>query len=286
MSSFDTIFGGIAKIAEQNAMKEIDGMYIGKDGLYHCKVCNYPKQCKVTVCGREETVFCTCKCDWDEQKAYEERRKENRREVDIERLKREGFENISSEKMWFSKDDGGNQSVMKMAKNYCKRFKDYQASGTGLIIYGDVGTGKTFTAGCIANELISQGISVHMTNFATILGKVQENFDGRQKYIDELKKFKLLIIDDLGAERSTDYTNEIIFSVVDARYRLALPIIVTTNLLYRDMMNPPNIAKKRIFSRLTERCIMVEMVSANRRKQPTMLPDDDLIFDETGGVPF
>lgn len=286
MSSFDTIFGGIAKIAEQNAMKEIDGMYIGKDGLYHCKVCNYPKQCKVTVCGREETVFCTCKCDWDEQKAYEERRKENRREVDIERLRRQGFENISSEKMWFSKDDGGNQSVMKMAKNYCKRFKDYQASGTGLIIYGDVGTGKTFTAGCIANELISQGISVHMTNFATILGKVQENFDGRQKYIDELKKFKLLIIDDLGAERSTDYTNEIIFSVVDARYRLALPIIVTTNLLYRDMMNPPNIAKKRIFSRLTERCIMVEMVSANRRKQPTMLPDDDLIFDETGGVPF
>lgn len=286
MSSFDTIFGGIAKIAEQNAMKEIDGMYIGKDGLYHCKVCNYPKQCKVTVCGREEIVFCTCKCDWDEQKAYEERRKENRREVDIERLKREGFENISSEKMWFSKDDGGNQSVMKMAKNYCKRFKDYQASGTGLIIYGDVGTGKTFTAGCIANELISQGISVHMTNFATILGKVQENFDGRQKYIDELKKFKLLIIDDLGAERSTDYTNEIIFSVVDARYRLALPIIVTTNLLYRDMMNPSNIAKKRIFSRLTERCIMVEMVSANRRKQPTILPDDDLIFDETGGVPF
>ena len=75
----------------------------------------------------------------------------------------------------------------------------------GLLLWGRVGTGKSYFAGCIANALMEQEVPVCMTNFAAILNDLAASFAGRNEYISRLCSFPLLIIDDFGMERGTEY---------------------------------------------------------------------------------
>ena len=72
-------------------------------------------------------------------------------------------------------------------------------NGSGLLIWGDVGTGKSFFAGCIANALLEKGVPVLMTNFSRILNTLTGmHFEDRNQFINNLNRYSLLIIDDLG----------------------------------------------------------------------------------------
>ena len=77
-----------------------------------------------------------------------------------------------------------------------------------------------------------------MTNFALILNDFAASFEGRNEYISRLCHYPLLIIDDFGMERGTEYGLEQVFNVIDSRYRSGKPLIVTTNLTLDDLRNP------------------------------------------------
>jgi DNA replication protein DnaC len=151
-------------------------------------------------------------------------------------------------------------------KNFVEHFPTFREEGKGLLLFGTVGTGKTFLAACAANELISRGIPCLVTNFARIANEVQGNFE-KQQYYDNLNSFPLLVIDDLSAERKTEYMQEIVFNVIDARYRANLPLIVTTNLTREELLNPADLTYQRIFSRLFEMCTPIEVSGKDRRQQ-------------------
>ena len=146
-----------------------------------------------------------------------------------------------------------------------QNFAQFREQGKGLLLFGSVGTGKTFHAACIANALIDTGVPCLVTNFARIANTVQGLFEGRQEYYDSLNKFPLLVLDDLSAERKTEYMQEIVFNVIDARYRAKLPLIVTTNLTREELMHPADITYQRIFSRLFEMCTPIEIAGTDRR---------------------
>ncbi len=80
-----------------------------------------------------------------------------------------------------------------------------KAKISAILLWGRVGTGKSYFAGCIANALMEQEIPVCMTNFAAILNDLAASFEGRNEYISRLCSFPLLIIDDFGMERGTEY---------------------------------------------------------------------------------
>ena len=99
--------------------------------------------------------------------------------------------------------DGDNQKIYNLAGNYVKRFDEMYEKRQGLLFWGTVGTGKSYTAACIANELLDQMIPVVMTSFVKILQNIQKQDEA--EYIAMLNSAKLLILDDLGTERNTDY---------------------------------------------------------------------------------
>lgn len=68
-------------------------------------------------------------------------------------------------------------------------------------------------------------------------------------------RYELLILDDLGTERSSEYALGIVFSVIDRRYRSGRPLIVTTNLPIKQLKEETNIEKKRIYDRILEMCV-------------------------------
>lgn len=241
--------------------------YLGEDGLLRCEKCDGLRETMVTFLGKEKKVRCICKCQKEALDAEEEARKNEEKLRRIERLRKTGFQDGQLTNWTFYNDDGSHPEVMKAARNYVDHFKEFRKNGKGLLLYGNVGTGKTYVAASIANALVDKGIPVLMTNFARIANKLQESFEGRQAYLDNLDRFDLLVIDDLATERRTEYMAEIVFNVVDARYRSGLPMIITTNLGLEAIKTPPNMADNRIYDRILEKCFPIEVKGKSHRRK-------------------
>lgn len=259
----NAISGIAARAARQYARQE--GDYVGEDGLLYCGKCHTQKQVRQQFLGEMKVLHCACKCSMERSKrAAEEQRKRARMQY-LDGMRRAGFPDAEMRKWTFSHDDGGNSKIIEIARKYVDNFSVMRSQGTGLLLYGNVGCGKSFAAACIANALIDRGTPCMMTNFSRIINQLQESFDGRQKYIDNLSRFDLLVIDDMAVERNSEYVWENIMNIVDSRYRSGLPLIVTTNLTIGELADPSDIRRQRVYSRLKEMCVPIEVTGADRR---------------------
>lgn len=156
---------------------------------------------------------------------------------------------------------------MDYAREYVECWELMKAENHGLILWGSVGTGKSYFAGCIANALMEREISVCMTNFALILNDLAASFEGRNEYISRLFRYPLLIIDDFGMERGTEYGLEQFYNVIDSRYRSKKPLIVTTNLTLNELHHPQDTAHARIYDRLLEMRPPILFTGGNFRRK-------------------
>lgn len=251
-----------------------EGDYLNEDGLLMCGICHTPKQCRFTATwdGKEKKPYTPCVCERERRKAEEQARQAQDLRIEVNRLRKLGFPDSEMADWTFAHDDRTDPKTTSIAQKYVDNFPEMKKRGKGLLLYGPVGTGKTHAAACIANELINQGRPCLMTNFARITNTLQGMFDGKQRYLDDFNNLDLLVIDDLASERDTSYMNEMVFNIIDSRYRSGKPLIVTSNLTKADLMAPGSIDRQRIYSRLLEMCVPVEVKGADRRQKK--LSDD------------
>ena len=277
---FESLFNKIEEQA-QNSIKQQEGDYI-VDGLLFCHKCNTPKQCRIELLGKIRTPMCLCKCEVARRDAEEAERRRRERMFGIEKMRKMGFPESEMYKWTFADDDKQNPKTSSIALNYADNFDLMKEKNKGLLLYGTVGTGKSYHAACIVNALIDKGYPCLMTNFSRLVNTIQGMYDGKQDYIDGLNKFDLLVIDDLSAERDTEFMNEIVFNIIDSRYRAGLPLIVTTNLTADEIKNPADIRKQRTYSRLLEMTIPVEVSGVDRRR--SKLKNDFAEFSDILGL--
>lgn len=228
-----------------------------KGNMIYCRKCNEPRREWLSLIGGYVPVMCSC--------MIAEQKKQDRLAL-IEKYRKTCFPDRGLQKCRFDFDDQKSKKASDMCKSYVRRFSEFKKAGKGLILFGGVGTGKTFLASCIANELIDNGIPCLVTNFARIINTIQGMYEGKQKYLDSLNEFDLLVIDDLGIERNTEYVNELVYNIIDARYRSGKPMIITTNLKYSDLYHAEDTSKARIYSRIIEMCLPVLVSGEDRRK--------------------
>ena len=238
--------------------------YRGEDGLIYCGKCHTPVQCRITFEGRERIMPCICKCQKEERERQEQRMKEEEQLLYVRRLKAAGIQERHLQDWTFA--SATDTPSVQMAKRYTENWKKVKAENLGLLLWGDVGTGKSFLAACIANALLEKGVPVLMTNFSKILNQMGAMYsDERYRYIASFNRFSLLIIDDLGIERNTEYALEQVYAVIDERYKTGLPLIITTNLTISQLRNPEDVAHARIYSRILEMCTPVHVPGLDRR---------------------
>ena len=236
------------------------------DGLIYCAKCHTPRQHRIQLNDRVLLPTVRCRC---QQEAYEKEEAERKQQeflMQVSRLKTNGLQDKSLRDYTFANDKGYNPEIQK-AHDYVAHWEEMKAKSLGLLLWGDVGTGKSFFAGCIANALLEKGIPVLMTNFSRILNTLTGMYsDDRNQFIDSLNKYSLLIIDDLGIERGTEFSLEQVFNVIDSRYRSKKPMIVTTNLTLDELKHPVDLAHARIYDRILERCVPLKINNQNIRE--------------------
>ena len=230
--------------------------YTGEDGLLYCGKCHTPKEAYFAegkTCFGRDRHPAECDCQRAEREKREAAEKRRTHLEAVERLKQRGFTNPAMRE-WTFDNDNGKCPQMKHARSYVECWEQMKAENIGLLLWGKVGTGKSYFAGCIANALMEREIAVCMTNFALILNDLAASFKDRNEYISRLCSFPLLILDDFGMERGTEYGLEQVYNVIDSRYRSNKPLIVTTNLTLEELQHPEDTAHARIYDRLIEMC--------------------------------
>ena len=245
--------------------------YIGSDGLLYCGQCNTRKEREIIwFDGKPKKVPVMCKCRAEEERLKKEQMQKEEEMRSIQRAKVSSMMDDTFRTACFANYQigNGNERHLKVAKKYCIEFSKMYERNQGLLFWGTVGTGKSYTAACIANYLLEANTSVVMTSFVRILQEMQ-GFDREREetFTNKLNSVKLLIIDDLGAERSTDYALEKVYGIIDNRYRAKKPLILTTNLTLRQMQEATDIRYARIYDRIFEMCYPMEFSGVSWRKR-------------------
>lgn len=247
--------------------------FIGDDGLMHCGICGEPKEMRaaqVVINGSRtapKTFPVQCACERAESDRAIREHEERERRARIERNRVKCFPHLSMHDMDFAHDDSPEDKVSQMCRRYAGSFARFRDAGAGLIFHGPVGTGKTFYAAAIANQLVTDGYKVLFTSLSTLGGRMQADY-GRDKLdiLRDICKMDCVVLDDLGIERTTPTMSENVYQVINALYQSGTVMIFTTNADFKAMAQDREPDKLRIYSRIFECCKAVEVKGTDRRK--------------------
>lgn len=270
--------GGLMAQAQRAGQPE-NGDYYDSEGFLVCGKCHTRRQVEVNMPDLKAVPFdpkkkvrvkmpVSCRCRAERRYQEEQMLQQDKDMRAMEALKRqslmdERLRDVSFDSFRKTNDNAYN---LKLCLRYANHFDEMLAKNQGLLFYGGVGTGKTFAAACIANHLLNQRIPVIMTSFVKLLESMQGFSEDDSALIARLNRAELLIIDDLGAERSTDYALEKVYDIVDSRYRAKLPIILTTNLSMTELKESTDIRYTRIYDRIFEMCYPMQFKGQSWRK--------------------
>lgn len=149
------------------------------------------------------------------------------------------------------------RTVVGVVRDYVERLGEQLGEGRGLWLMGDVGTGKTSLAMLVSKSALEAGRTVAIYSLPRLLSRIRRTYDadaGEQSYLEffgRLTSVDLLHLDDLGAEKSSDWVLEQLYSIVNERYETERSMVVTTNL---DQAELEAQIGPRTVSRLVEIC--------------------------------
>ena len=276
-------------------MNQILKPSINKNDFIECEYCKnklYRKTIEWELYGTKKTItldYERCECNdaqiyWNEYDLKKLRMLEEEKKLEImqefskrvERIIKNSkmskrnlnykFDNFSS--------NTSNKKVLDNLKNYSEKLVN-GIEKKGLVLVGNNGVGKTHLACSIANKLIENGTPVIYGTLINLLAELRNSYD-TDNNISEIEIIKLyenvdiLIIDDLGKEKPSEWGLEKLFTIINSRYENNLPVIITTNynqnsLLERLSLNGEIETAKSIISRLYEMCYLVKIDDIDHR---------------------
>lgn len=275
-------------------MNQILKPSIDKDNFIECEYCKnklYRKTIEWELYGTKRTItldYERCNCNnaqayWNEYdlkklRMLEEKKLELMQEFSSKVEKIIKNSKMSKRNLNYKFDNfetnNSNKKVFDNLKNYSEKLVN-GIEKKGLILVGNNGVGKTHLACSIANKLIENGIPVIYGTLINLLAELRNSYD-TENNISEMEIIKLfenvdlLIIDDLGKEKPSEWGLEKLFTIINSRYENNLPVIITTNynqnsLLERLSLNGEIETSRSIISRLYEMCYLVKIDDIDHR---------------------
>lgn len=247
------------------------GDYDGPDLMRRCGRCHQPRQMRLEVpLIGTRVVYVMCECEKARREAEAARQAATERQMRVNELRANGILNRDHLGMTFAADDGSDPRMTTVATNYAANWREVRKlDAPGLLLTGGVGGGKTFWACCIANALIDRGYSAMVTTIPALVAAMSASGFERekQKVLANVAAVDLLVLDDIGFERTSPYAHEKMHEIIDARYLAKRPLIVTTNLSFTDLEKPELMEYKRVFDRIIGMTRPISVKADGRRKR-------------------
>jgi DNA replication protein DnaC len=172
------------------------------------------------------------------------------------------------------------KAAVEAVREYIQQLDDRLEAGRGLWLFGDTGTGKTTLAMLVAKAALEAGRTVAIYSVPKLLTRIRRIYDAEpgdmsySQFFERLTAVDLLVLDDLGAERHTDWVIEQLYSIVNERYEMERSIIASSNPPLTDAERKktegtaPSVEAQigpRTFSRLVEVCQEIALFGVDRR---------------------
>jgi DNA replication protein DnaC len=160
------------------------------------------------------------------------------------------------------------KAAVGAVSSYIGELDDRLDTGRGLWLFGDTGTGKTTLAMLVSKSALEAGRSVAIYSLPKLLAHIRRTYDsepGGDSYLaffERLTAVDLLHIDDLGAEKRSDWVLEQLYALINERYEAQRSVLVTTNLPHEELEEQIG---SRTVSRLSQICDEVPLFGADRR---------------------
>ena len=239
------------------------------DGLKYCGKCHTPKEAFYPADLQAQGFTkhpVMCKCADERREREEAERREYERMSYMTMLRSEAFHDMPAAG-WRFESAAVTTPQLEKARGYAQNWDEFKKAGIGLLLFGNVGTGKSYAAGCVANALIDRLESVLFVGMSDVVNRMQGNFGAdRDSYTTSLIRPELLILDDLGAERNTSFGKERVFDVINRRRLTGKPMIITTNIPIVTMQKPASLDERRIYDRILEVCVPIRFDGENFRR--------------------
>ncbi len=276
-------------------MNQILKPSMNKNDFIECEYCKnklYRKTIEWELYGTKRTItldYERCNCNdaqayWNEYDLKKLRMLEEEKKLELMQEFSKRVERIiknskmSKRNLSYKFDNYEPNNSNRKVFNNLKKYSERLVNGIekkGLILIGNNGVGKTHLACSIANKLIENGTPVIYGTLINLLAELRNSYD-IDKNISEMEIIKLyenvdlLIIDDLGKEKPSEWGLEKLFTIINSRYENNLPVIITTNynqksLMERLSLNGEIETAKSIISRLYEMCYLVKIDDIDHR---------------------
>ena len=227
-----------------------------------------PRSCPLGVCDgsgwvlRDDDSVAACDC---RERRVQQARTQGVRSVLPTKYQGVGFDRPPISDM---ARDPQKKTTFGVVQEFIENLDSRLADGRGLWLEGSVGTGKTTLAMLVSKKAIEAGHSVAIYSLPKLLARIRRTYEGEAGELSYLEFFRrltavdLLHIDDLGAEKSSDWVLEQLYSIVDERYSTDRSIVVTTNLEFPQLEEQIG---ERTVSRLVEMCEKLPLFGDDRR---------------------
>lgn len=239
-------FRSVAK-TERKQTDKVDA-----DGFIVCGICGERRQQEIDVPesvhpSGKYRVSVPCRCMREREEEIKKKQESEKRIRQAQKLLVwSGLKNPRT----FSEDNKENRQASAICRKYVINFQKMLDNNIGLLLYGGVGTGKTFFAECITHALIAHLKRVYFLRASDMLSDV----NAVSGVLSKVSACDLLVIDDFGTQRDSKYAWEVMHSVFDQRAKAKKPTIITTNLSPDTMAHETDIDKRRIYDRIKEMC--------------------------------
>lgn len=156
--------------------------------------------------------------------------------------------------------------IVAATRRFTDQIESKLDAGAGLWFMGPVGTGKTTLAMLVTKAALEAGRSAARYSLPGLLSQIRKTFDGgdHNDLLERLTAVDLLHIDDIGAEQTTPWVLEELYSIINSRYEERRSVVITTNILDRDELCRQ--ITERTVSRLTEMCDELPLIGHDHRK--------------------
>ena len=224
----------------------------------HCAICGKEKTWrKATIMGAviRVPIMCQCEVDLEEEIKRQEEAKAVQDRINRilalsnlgERFKEASFDSFEATPT----TDNCFTAFKEYAENFSKETE------TGICIYGRAGNGKSHLAAALVNRVIQRGFTAVFIEAPDLFSRIKATYgadgDGSEdKIMAALGKCDLLVLDDAGAEKPTDWVQEKFYQIINTRYKKKLPLVITTNT--KDMAGLEDIIGFRAYDRVLEMC--------------------------------